>query len=231
MASNTGCTSVGDSLITFRISAVAVCCSSASCVSLNSRTFSMAITAWSAKVLSRLDLPCSSNGTQSRRTDDDRADRLACRAASERRAPCGSRPSIPSARTIGYCSAPCSRSGIWIRRGPRCDAPIGASHGRSDARNARSNCRCSHAAAKPVPPRVQKQHDAAAVEQVAAIAARWRRTPAGCRSSSCPSTRRTSAVAVCRSSASLVSLNSRTFSIAITAWSAKVCSSATCLSA
>ena len=38
-------------------------------------------------------------------------------------------------------------------------------------------------------------------------------------------TRRISAVAVCRSSASLVSLNRRTFSIAITAWSAKVRSS------
>ena len=38
-------------------------------------------------------------------------------------------------------------------------------------------------------------------------------------------TRRISAVAVCRSSASCVSLNRRTFSIAITAWSAKVCSS------
>ena len=35
----------------------------------------------------------------------------------------------------------------------------------------------------------------------------------------------TSAVAVWRSSASFVSLNRRTFSIAITAWSAKVCSS------
>ena len=51
MVSNTGCTSVGDLAITRRISAVAVCCSSASFVSLNSRTFSMAITAWSAKVL------------------------------------------------------------------------------------------------------------------------------------------------------------------------------------
>ena len=39
-----------------------------------------------------------------------------------------------------------------------------------------------------------------------------------------------SPIAVCCSSASLVSLNSRTFSIAITAWSAKVCSSAICLS-
>ena len=52
MASNTGCTSVGDSLMTFRISAVAVCRSSASWVSLNRRTFSIAITAWSAKVCS-----------------------------------------------------------------------------------------------------------------------------------------------------------------------------------
>ena len=34
---------------------MAVCCSSASLVSLNSRAFSIAITAWSAKVCSRLD--------------------------------------------------------------------------------------------------------------------------------------------------------------------------------
>ncbi len=39
--------------MTRRISAVAVCCSSASFVSLNSRTFSMAMTAWSAKVRRR----------------------------------------------------------------------------------------------------------------------------------------------------------------------------------
>jgi len=46
MASNTGCTSVGDWLITRRISDVAVCRSSASLVSLKSRAFSIAITAW-----------------------------------------------------------------------------------------------------------------------------------------------------------------------------------------
>ena len=51
--SNTGCVSVGELLMTFRISPVAVCCWSASVVSLNRRTFSIAITAWSAKVLSR----------------------------------------------------------------------------------------------------------------------------------------------------------------------------------
>ena len=52
MVSNTGCASVCDWLITRRISLVAVCCSSASFVSLNRRTFSIAITAWSAKVWS-----------------------------------------------------------------------------------------------------------------------------------------------------------------------------------
>ena len=50
IASNTGCTSDGELAITLRMSAVAVCRSSASCVSLNSRAFSIAITAWSAKV-------------------------------------------------------------------------------------------------------------------------------------------------------------------------------------
>jgi hypothetical protein len=50
MASKTGRTSVGELDITRRISLVAVCCSSASFVSLNSRTFSMAMAAWSAKV-------------------------------------------------------------------------------------------------------------------------------------------------------------------------------------
>jgi hypothetical protein len=45
---------VGELLITRRMSAVAVCCSSASLVSLNNRTFSIAMTAWSAKVFSRL---------------------------------------------------------------------------------------------------------------------------------------------------------------------------------
>ena len=48
-ASSTGCTSVGDCEMTCRISALAVCCSSDSRNSVNSRTFWMAITAWSAK--------------------------------------------------------------------------------------------------------------------------------------------------------------------------------------
>ena len=43
-------------------------------------------------------------------------------------------------------------------------------------------------------------------------------------------TRNTSAVAVCRASASRVSVRSRAFSTAMTAWAAKFCNSATCLS-
>ena len=67
--------------------------------------------------------------------------------------------------------------------------------------------------------------------------ARSRRRPAARRSASSRSTRRISPVAVCCSSASVSSrfrasssVNSRTFSIAITAWSAKVFSSSICLS-
>ena len=63
IASNTGWVSVSELLMTFSTSDVAVCCSSASvssavraCTSSNSRTFSIAITAWSAKVFSKLDL-------------------------------------------------------------------------------------------------------------------------------------------------------------------------------
>ncbi len=54
---NTGSISVGEPLIARKISPVAVCCSSVSdssvflaSSSVNSRTFSMAMTAWSAKV-------------------------------------------------------------------------------------------------------------------------------------------------------------------------------------
>ncbi len=66
MMSNTGCTSVGDSLITCSTSEVAVCRASASCVSLNRRAFWIAITAWSAKV-------CSSASSLSLKAPRERA--------------------------------------------------------------------------------------------------------------------------------------------------------------
>ena len=55
MASNTGCTSDGELAMTLRMSAVAVCRSSASLVSLNSRAFSIAIRAWSRKDFGKRD--------------------------------------------------------------------------------------------------------------------------------------------------------------------------------
>ena len=71
--SKTGWRSNVDRPITLSSSLVAVCCSSATRSSLlrasssvNRRTFSMAITAWSAKVLKQLDL-LSVNGPARRR--------------------------------------------------------------------------------------------------------------------------------------------------------------------
>src|SRR5271156_5438091 len=55
-ASNTGARSPGDELMTCNTSAVAVCCSSASRVSVISRAFSIAITACAAKFCSRGNL-------------------------------------------------------------------------------------------------------------------------------------------------------------------------------
>ena len=52
MASNTGCVSVGEALMTRRMSALAVWWARASCVCWNRRAFWIATTAWSAKVCS-----------------------------------------------------------------------------------------------------------------------------------------------------------------------------------
>ena len=58
--SNTARRSNAERLMTSSTSAVAVCCSSdsefACCSASNSRVFSMAMTAWSAKVVNQLDL-------------------------------------------------------------------------------------------------------------------------------------------------------------------------------
>src|SRR5437867_161536 len=60
---NTGFSSPGELLMTLNTSAVAVCCSSASessrvlaCTFSNSRVFSMAITAWSARVCNKPEI-------------------------------------------------------------------------------------------------------------------------------------------------------------------------------
>ena len=67
MASNTGCAVGTELLITLSTSADAFCCSSASLVSLNRRTFSIAITAWSAKVCSSSIWRCGVRPARARR--------------------------------------------------------------------------------------------------------------------------------------------------------------------
>ena len=131
MASNTGCESVGEPPMTCSISAVAVCRSSASCVSLNRRTFSIAITAWSAKV-------CSSAELRRRRTARLRARHARSRRCARRlpqhrhgQARCASRPARrrvldASSGVVGQTSAivrPCARSrrpAPWSMPRPAC---------------------------------------------------------------------------------------------------------------
>ena len=93
-ASKTGCRSVGERQMTRRISLVAVCCSSASVrsalrawSSLNRRTFSMAITAWSAKVWSSAICRVG-EGPDLRPAEHDRADAARPRAAAGRQRCC-----------------------------------------------------------------------------------------------------------------------------------------------
>jgi len=84
IASNTGARSPGEELMTCNTSAVAVCCSKASRVSVISRAFSMAMTACAAKFCSSA-ISLSENG------------RISCRAIAK--APAGA-PSLTRATQI-----------------------------------------------------------------------------------------------------------------------------------
>ena len=124
IVSNTGCRVGAELLMTRRISAVAVCCSSAlACVSLNSRTFSIAITAWSAKVSSSA-ICLSVNGRGSGAQSDDRADRRRLRASSAPRA--ARDATAAAARSRAGTRRRRATSGMWTSgaradRGPATD--------------------------------------------------------------------------------------------------------------
>ena len=112
-------------------------------VSLNSRTFSIAITAWSAKVCSRL-MSAVGERLHLRRSRRDHADRPRPRASSAPPAPCGSR------------AAPAARA----RRGTRCrSAERRPRHAISlRSRNARpADRRARAAAARLRPPSVGRR--------------------------------------------------------------------------
>ena len=210
--------------------------------SLNSRTFSIAITAWSAKVW-RSAICLSENGRASRAADGDRSDRRAF--AQQRHGEDGPEAHARRRRL--------QRDELAIRPARR---------GRGRRRPSRM-ARPRHVRARPAigiarlegaspprrrvcdgPPRwstlavdASRRSTRPRSHRLRRSAQRSCRTPAGGRSASCEMTRRISLVAVCCSSASVSSrlracssLKSRTFSMAITAWSAKVLSRAICRS-
>jgi len=118
IVSNTGCTSVCDRLMTRRISLVAVCCSSASvrsrlrpCSSSNSRTFSIAMTAWSANVESS-PIWASENGLTS-----DRQTPMEPIARPSRRSGTASTVRAPTrAPGASRYRGSLTRSGVWTTR-------------------------------------------------------------------------------------------------------------------
>ena len=236
IASNTGCTSVGELAMTLRISAVAVCRSSASLVSLNRRTFSIAITAWSAKVLQQLDCVLGERRRLAAR-DADRADRLAlaqhrhdercCESPASTRhsraSPDGSRDRV-SISAILYRGFPSiarpprpvvgrGRAGIDPQQ--RLVPPIGDSsradqvnHVANDARHDGSNGRRSRRIALST---IASNTGCTSDGELAMTLQNLRR-------------RRLPLERLAQSRCAPQLLNRRTFSIAITAWSAKVLS-------
>ena len=224
----------GRRLLLQRLGEVAVAASS----SVNSRTFSMAITAWSANVLSR-SICRSGNSPASGPRDDDRSDRDALPQHRDRhdapvahriRRPRRARSRGPPA-TSGMCAtAAASRIGLAAalpgpaasgRRAAPPRPPRSRVHAEPRSGGARPSNRKTHANSAP-------QSRAA----LWAIVSNTGWTSVG----ELQMTRRISLVAVCCSSVSVrsrfrasSSLNRRTFSMAMTAWSAKVFRSSICV--
>ena len=240
IAANTGCASDTDSLMAFSTSAVAVCRSSASRVSLNSRAFWIAITAWSANDLrSAFSLSCRPRDSRRNIVSDPMPRPCHMSGATTTEVP---RPISPAASAAG-----CRRSGSFCRSRTSTRSPLRIAFsvrvpasGRGNA--ARVLATMASALSAPISARALAvmritsidscpSSPAIATPKVRASNSRSQHSTifsnTGFGSAiELPITCRTSAVAVCRSSASRVSLNRRTFSIAITAWSAKDCASA-----
>jgi hypothetical protein len=244
MTSKIGWISVGEVLIAPRICPVAVCCSSASVTSrlrtsnsLNNRTFSIAITAWSANV-SRSAICLAEKGwtsgprvmmmTPSGVPSRSRGVATAVRTREPvcltRATDTGNSASVSAAMT----------SATWIvcrsitTRPPRMSRLTGT---RSPIASDRRSGPCS-ATTRRWSPSTREIIESVAPHTRAAFSAMVFRT--GCRSvGELAMTRKISAVAVCCSKVSVrsrlrcsSSLNRRTFSMAMSAWVAKVWSRA-----
>ena len=226
IASNTGAASATELLMTLSTSAVAVCCSSASCVSLNSRTFSIAITAWSANDPQSDLLVAEGARRMARQTPSAPMPRLAQTSGSNNDALIPDRlvnallvrTGSSMARPVGDVqhglAERCTRDGSWRR--DRSASTVRTAAGRTPVRGG---------SVRPAQSVLPSERSSAAQSQAEQSdgAAPTMASNTGCTSvGELLMTRRMSALAVWRASASCVSLNSRAFWMAITAWSAKV---------
>ncbi len=189
IASKTGCTSVCAWLMARRMSAVAVCRSSASprsllraSSSLNRRTFSMAITAWSAKVWSSA-ICLSENGSASRGEPRSRRPRrpraAAARRGRLRKPPAGPRSLAELAPGLCAMSADVHRLAVDRSRGPtRSSRAVGSAHRSGTLDGGRRWSRPARAASRP---RTRTHAGSRAAEPDRAVG-RWRRRPAARRS-------------------------------------------------
>ena len=237
IVSNTGWTSVGELLMTRRISLVAVCCSRASvrsaffvCSSWRSRAFSIAITAWSAKVSMRAIWLSVNARTSCRKMRITPSSSPARSMGIARVVRLGS---ISRARSVYSGSAWTSR--MWTVRRSRAARALAlwrpGAMGLSSRKVRSSGATFWTATTRSTRP--SKRVITARFASHSRIACSARVSNTGCRSKvERPITLSSSLVAVCCSSAtrssplrSSSSLNRRTFSIAMTAWSAKVFSS------
>ena len=239
IASNTGVVSDGELAITFRMSDVAVCRSSASCVSLNSRVFSIAITAWSAKVCSS-PICCVANEPRgSARLNADGADRLTPRVSSGiDQHGCAPRSPRSSAGTARGTLSSSWRSARTLGLRASITLPtIGVARMRRAGTYVVRMSSTWHGQSACPPTSV----DQLAVEAIDAcrssrrIAGSARSTMAS--NTGCTSERRTGdhlqdvgRGGLRAPAPPCTSLNSPTFSIAITAWSANICSRRVCCS-
>ena len=229
ISSNTG-RGVGDraAMIAASTSPDAVCCSSASFVSLNRRTFSIAIAAWSANV-STSAICFAVNGLH-RATGTAGWRRAAVPRASAARPSvvrwpnrcCDSRPAGNSAPRVGERSRDVDRSRSINAR------PA------TDPRSSGIVTPRRRPVEVPVAPIVSLESRCLRRSRMPRASHRRARGALGDRLQHRPHvgrraeiTRRISLIAVCWSSASFVSLNRRTLSIAIAAWRANVSTSAT----
>ena len=232
IASNTGARLPGEALITCNTSAVAVCCSSASRVSVNQPRVLHRDHRLSGEVLQQRDLLVGERPHLLAEDRDDAEQRviLAQRTQIAVRAPASTAPAraerrsgtLRSRQRPGYEHTHSPSRSLQRRSGPLSPRLTSAMPPMLPATPAPRRARTRSPSIGPQ----TAERGPAQPDAFSSIASNTGARLPGEALITCS----TSAVAVCCSSASRCSVISRAFSIAITAWSAKFCTSSICRS-